>query len=87
MKKRLLNFVLKRLDWHQVGLAAVNFLLAKLKKSKAGSERRELVAKLLALDNVIHAAAQAVADLNVDKAELAEIELALGQLVKAFDKR
>ena len=82
MKKRLIRWILKSVDWKDVGRIVVNFLLERLKKSDDLEEKRRWVRKFLAINEVFKTVAVAIQDFNVDKDEFMAIEAAIEEVAE-----
>lgn len=87
MKKRLLLFVLKRIDWRDVGLWAVNYLLDRLKKAKTDKERYHLIEQMRGIHNVFDSVVKAFDDLKVERVESDAIEAAVENVITTFSKK
>ena len=82
MKKRLIKWILKRVDWEDVGRIAVNYLLERLKKAETAEEKLMWIRKFEALADVCVKAAKAIKDFNLDKTEFAEIKAAIEEAIE-----
>ena len=82
MKKRLIKWILKHVDWEDVGRIVVNLLLDRLKKAETAEEKMKWIRKFEALAAVCMKAVKALDDFNLDKAEFAEIKAALEEAIK-----
>lgn len=87
MKKRLLLFVLKRIDWRDVGLWAINYLLDRLKKAKTDNERNRLIDQFYGIHAVFDELAKSLKDLKVERVEYDAIEASLETVITTFSKK